>query len=57
MKDFWYWFISSNLFVLAVGVLQTLGAFKYFKDGMIKFGILYFLYALTNFVIWWCRGE
>ena len=51
------WFLSTNLFVFAVGILQTLGAFKYFKDGAFKFGLLYFLYALTNFVIWFCRGE
>jgi len=51
------WFLSTNLFVFAVGILQTLGAFKYFKDGSFKFGLLYFLYALTNFVIWFCKGE
>jgi hypothetical protein len=50
-------FLATNLFVFAVGVLQLLGAVKYFKDGSLKFAILYFLYALTNFVIWICRGE
>ena len=51
------WFLTTNLFVFACGVLQTLGALQYFKQGAYKFGILYFLYALTNFVIWWCKGE
>lgn len=51
------WFLSTNLFVFAVGILQTCGAVQYFKQGTFKFGVLYFLYALTNFVIWVCKGE
>lgn len=51
------WFLSTNLFVFAVGILQTFGSIKYLNDGSPKFAILYFLYALTNFVIWWCKGE
>ena len=51
------WFLTTNLFVFAVGILQTCGAWKYLKDGSVKFALLYFLYALTNFVIWWCKGE
>lgn len=51
------WFLSTNLFVFAVGILQMLGSFKYIQDGSPKFAILYFLYGLTNFVIWWCNGE
>jgi len=53
----WKQFLATNLFVFAVGVLQSFGAIKYFKDGNPKFAILYFLYALTNFVIWGCKGE
>jgi len=53
----WCWFIATNLFVFAVGILQIAGSFKYLKDGNIKFAILYFLYALTNVVIWVCKGE
>ena len=51
------WFLATNLFVFAVGILQTAGSIKYLKDGSPKFAILYFLYALTNFVIWACKGE
>ena len=46
-----------NWFVLSVGVLQTLGAVMYFSNGKVKFALLYFLYALTNFVIFWMKGE
>ena len=53
----WMWFIATNLFVFAVGILQVAGSVKYLKDGNVKFAILYFLYALTNIVIWVCRGE
>ena len=51
------WLLSTNLFVLLVGILQTLGSAQYAKNGAWKFAILYFLYALTNFVIWFCKGE
>jgi len=51
------WFLATNLFVFAVGILQSVGAIKYWKDGSPKFAILYILYAMTNFVIWWCKGE
>ena len=51
------WFCTTNLFVFAVGILQAAGSVKYLKDGNPKFAILYFLYALTNFVIWACKGE
>ena len=51
------WFLASNLFVFSVGILQILGSFKYLKDGMWRFALLYFLYALTNFVIWACKGQ
>ena len=46
-----------NWFVFSVGILQTLGACLYFTQGKIKFSILYFLYALTNFVIFIMKGE
>jgi len=36
------WFLSTNLFVFAVGILQTFGAGKYLKDGSTKFAILFF---------------
>ena len=51
------WFLATNLFVFGCAILQTLGSFWYFKNGLIKFGILYFLYALTNYVIWFMKGE
>lgn len=51
------WLLATNLFILGCGVLQTFGSLWYFKQGMIKFGVLYFLYALTNYVLWWCKGE
>ena len=46
-----------NWFVFSVGILQTLGAMFYVSQGKWKFGLLYFLYALTNFVIFIMRGE
>jgi len=46
-----------NWFVFAVGILQSLGAGCYFLNGKTKFALLYFLYALTNFVIFWMKGE
>ena len=51
------WFIKTNLFIFSVALLQTLGAFGYWKQGQWKFGLLYFLYALTNIVLWLCKGE
>jgi len=46
-----------NWFVFSVGILQTLGASLYFFQGKPKFAVLYFLYGLTNFVIFWMKGE
>ena len=46
-----------NWFVLSVGILQTVGAVTYFFSSKPKFALLYFLYALTNFVIFAMRGE
>ena len=43
--------MKVNLFILSVGILQTLGAGQYFLDKSWKLGGLYFLYALTNFIL------
>ena len=51
------WLLGTNLFVLACGILQAMGAAWYYNGGKPKFALLYFLYALTNFVIWWMKGE
>ena len=49
--------INMNWFVLSVGILQVMGAVYYHTTGKPMFGILYFLYALTNFVIFAMKGE
>lgn len=41
----------SNWFILTVGVLQCFGAAQSIINGQIWFGVLYFLYGLTNFVL------
>jgi len=46
-----------NWFVFSVGVLQSAGAWLYVTQGKYKFALLYFLYGLTNFVIFWMKGE
>lgn len=51
------WFLATNLFIFGCAILQTCGAMWYFRTGSIKFGILYCLYASTNYVIWICKGE
>jgi len=53
----WKQFLNTNFFIFSVGLLQALGAIKFLKDGSPKFALLYFLYALTNFVLWACKGE
>jgi len=47
----WNWFIFS------VAVMQTLGAGQYALDHRWKLGALYFLYALTNFILCTFKGE
>ena len=49
--------MNFNWFVFAVGILQSAGAGWYWYGGKPKFALLYFLYALTNFVIFWMKGE
>ncbi len=46
-----------NWFVFSCGVLQAAGSAMYFYQGKPKFATLYFLYALTNFVLCWMKGE
>ena len=40
-----------NWFIFGCGALQLLGAIQYWCTGKLWFGVLYLLYALTNFVI------
>ena len=49
--------MNFNWFIFTVGVLQTLGAMQYFLDHRWKLGGLYFLYALTNFILCTFKGE
>lgn len=41
----------NNWFILTVGILQILGSFVSICKGQTWFGMLYFLYGLTNFVL------
>jgi len=46
-----------NWFIFAVGLMQSAGALQYVVVGRWKLGALYFLYALTNFILCTFKGE
>lgn len=51
------WFLKSNLFLFACGILQLGGSVTFLIRKQPLFGILYFLYALTNFVLWIAKPQ
>ena len=48
---------NLNWFVFIVGMIQMGGTAFYIHNGKPMFGMLYFLYALSNFVIFFMKGE
>ncbi len=47
----------NNWFIFSVGILQLLGAGAYIINKQVALGILFFLYALTNFVLFYMGGK